>query len=54
MRMAQLFLVLASAVALAGCPKRSTTVPEGSGAAAGSQGAATRVLRVAVCRPVSN
>ncbi len=41
MRMTQLILVLASAVALAGCPKRSTTVPEGAGAAAGNQGAAT-------------
>jgi peptidoglycan-associated lipoprotein len=41
MRMTQLILVLASAIALAGCPKRVTTVPEGAGASAGSQGAAT-------------
>jgi peptidoglycan-associated lipoprotein len=41
MRMTQLILVLASAVALAGCPKRPTTVPEGAGAGAGNQGAAT-------------
>ncbi|MEQ1581161.1 MAG: peptidoglycan-associated lipoprotein Pal [Steroidobacteraceae bacterium] len=41
MRMTQLILVLASAIALAGCPKRSTTVPEGAGASAGNQGAAT-------------
>ena len=41
MRMTQLILVLASAIALAGCPKRSTTVPEGAGASAGNQGAST-------------
>ena len=41
MRMTQLILVLASAVALAGCPKRATTLPEGSESASGNQGAAT-------------
>jgi len=41
MRMAQLILVLASAVVLAGCPKRPTTVPDGAGSSAGSEGAAT-------------
>ncbi len=40
MRMAQLILVLASAAVLAGCPKRSTTLPE-TPAAGGSQGAST-------------
>ena len=41
MRMTQLILVLASAIALAGCPKRPTTVAEGAGASVGNQGAAT-------------
>lgn len=40
MRMAQLILVLASAAILAGCPKRSTTLPE-TPAAGGNQGAST-------------
>jgi len=41
MRMTQLILVLASAVVLAGCPKRPTTLPDSSGASTGNQGAAT-------------
>lgn len=40
MRMVQLILVLASAAILAGCPKRSTTLPE-TPAAGGNQGAST-------------
>lgn len=40
MRMAQLILVLTSAAVLAGCPKRSTTLPE-TQATGGNQGAST-------------
>lgn len=40
MRMAQLILVLASAAVLAGCPKRSTTLPEAP-VTDGNQGAST-------------